>query len=483
MHKINFYYVYTDPDLDIYISERDGVFLVLIGQVLDLLDASSTGNHCAEKLCELYQKSENSFFDYIDTLTGRFIILVTSSTDSFVFHDPAGNRALFYRISPKSIIISSHAQIIAELHEDTIPQERKAFIESQSYKGAGTKYLPGVLTPYPSILLLTPNTLLDLRRKQVRRFFPRAELRREKLTDDLIDDLAHLFSTQVRILAGRQRLAVSLTGGVDSRLTFAATKDYKQEIFYYTYVIDGDLEQQRDAQIAEQLCRRLGAEHHIISVNKSCLSGSCSEFLEVFHRNTAYMRADRQGLIANALYEQYPKDYLHIKSNVSEIGRAYYKKIYSFLPEQAQSAIFSYLYPINRVSKFCIGAFEDFTNKVDFHVGLAYGYNAYDLFYWEHRMGCWQSLQLLDFDMVQDTIILYNNRYIINKMLSVSIENRKEDILYYKLIKRLWPEALSVPVNTWQKNRLLQQTKRLMRGMNMRLMCSMYGRHGRKWFP
>ena len=92
-----------------------------------------------------------------------------------------------------------------------------------------------------------------------------------------------------------------------------------------------------------------------------------------------------------------------------------------------------------------IEAFRQFAELVDFT--SIYNYDPYDIFYWEHRMGTWHSLVLLESDVAFDTFIPFNCRVLTEKILSVSMGQRLESSAYYKVIKRLWPVLLQWPIN------------------------------------
>jgi len=452
-------YVYCDPALNAYISDKQNTWILLLGLVLDPLNNIDNPEIIVSILHTKYLRSENEFFDYLDTLTGRFVLLVVSPNKRFVLQDATGNKSLFYSNASSEIILSSHIQLIAEMKSCQIPQERLEFINSKSYK-SNVSHFPGALTPYPSIRALTPNTLLDLVRLKVKRFYPRECFKRQRLSADLVEELSYLLSQQVKGLSKKHKLSVSLTGGIDSRLTLATTREFRHSIFYYTFVIPGDSEQQRDAEMAQKLCSTLGLQHHIIQATEEPKSEEDREFLRVFRRNTAFMRADRQGMIAKALYEGYPDDLLHMKSNVSELGKARYRSNEYFLPKHIHPVILSHLYGTNPKSDFCITAFKEFVNLTNLQSAVSLGDDIYDLFHWEHRIGCWQSLQILDFDVSQDTLIPYNNRYILGKMMSISLKERYKKTLYYKIIRHLWPETLKFPCNPWKQKSITQEMRR-----------------------
>ena len=50
--------------------------------------------------------------------------------------------------------------------------------------------------------------------------------------------------------------------------------------------------------------------------------------------NTAEMSSPFRARLAKALYDEYPEDRVHLKSNVAEIGRTFYQKSWALLPLQ-----------------------------------------------------------------------------------------------------------------------------------------------------
>ena len=468
------YLIFCDPAVDLHEQEDGETKIVLIGRVLDPINNEDRISEILAHLLGFYRKSENYFFDYLDKLTGRFVLLLASPTRNFVLQDATGNRSLFYNNRASDLIISSHIQLIADIKGHQIPEERRAFIASKSYQ-SHVRHFPGTLTPYIEIDALTPNTLLGLDEFRVARFFPRDRFVRRKLSGDLIDEISSILTRQIKLLSTKQPLGVSLTGGIDSRLTLATSRELKDSILYYTFATDRNSFEQRDAELAQKICRDVGVRHLIIRGIETPISDEDHQFLQVFRRNTAFMRADRQGMIAKALHEQYPHGHLHLKSNVSELGKGLYRSKEYFLPGKANPQMLAHLYGTNAKSGFCVAAFQDFIKRTDLKHAVSMGYDIYDLFHWEHRLGCWQALQLLDFDMSQDTMIPYNNRYLLGKMMSIEPAKRHSHALYFSIIRHVWPEVLQFPCNPWQKKGLLTKfMRRIARGLYWRIMTTVH---------
>jgi hypothetical protein len=77
------------------------------------------------------------------------------------------------------------------------------------------------------------------------------------------------------------------------------------------------------------------------------------------------------------------------------------------------------------------------------------GYDELDLFYMEHRMGNWQAQSQLEWAIVHEVLTPFNNRELIDLMLSVPVKYRIKPnfILFTNVIDILWPELLNYPIN------------------------------------
>jgi hypothetical protein len=102
--------------------------------------------------------------------------------------------------------------------------------------------------------------------------------------------------------------------------------------------------------------------------------------------------------------------------------------------------------PINRDERV-IRRFEEFIDTTGFSYQNLYNYDFFDMFEWEITMCQWHGYLLLENDMSFDTFILFNNREILRRMLSLPYEDRLGKKLFIGVIKRLWPDLLKFPVN------------------------------------
>ena len=145
-----------------------------------------------------------------------------------------------------------------------------------------------------------------------------------------------------------------------------------------------------------------------------------------------------------------------VTGNILEVARFYYKKINPVekLPDG------EYLASITKMkdSSFAIAAFQNWLSSVK----QLYNINLYDLFYWEQRCGRWLSNNCLAFLMAWEEVFFpFNCRSLLVDLLSVSAKYRlpKEYTFFYDLIKNIWPDVLSEPINPKQKIGLFARSK------------------------
>ena len=460
--KFNQYFIYHDPLMNFTTQKQNGVEIFILGIILDPYNKWINNAAILDRCCLLLKASESDFWDYIDTLSERFILFAKTDQLCFVIQDAAGNRSLFYTIDDSNTFLSSHSELIADIQNESISRDALEFMSQPGFKKNNNRYFPGRFTPYQNIFSLTPNTLLHVDDGKIERFFPRSESESFKVNPGLLDELEYLLKTQVQLLSEEYNLAVSLTAGIDSRLTLASCRENLQGIFAYTYVVD-ELTKQ-DSHIASLLSDKLDVPHKTWNCRKDLEEGFTGKFL----KNTSLVSTSYRARIARMLLNKYPADHLHLKSNMPDIMKAHYKKKFAFLPDQSSSFIFSRLYGICNNSKFVVNAFEDFISVTQLKKEMVYNYDLYDLFYWEHRIGAYQSLSLCEWDIAQDSYILFNNREILKRMIQIPLRDRIKFRLYYRLIEHMCPEISGIKINPHKKDKISKKIFRLIRGASLR---------------
>ena len=169
-----FFIIYTHPDIDLNIVEtnKNDLKLALIGYMLD-------PNHPDKSNIEILNdmsSSVNSLDDiseYLYNITGRFGLLVNSPTDTFIFHDPCGLRAVFYAKHEGKVYIGSQPLIL----ESVIPLKKGEIFYSyqkSTYKKNNIEHwIPSGHSLYDNIYHLVPNHYLQCSTFEQKRYWPK----------------------------------------------------------------------------------------------------------------------------------------------------------------------------------------------------------------------------------------------------------------------------------------------------------------------
>lgn len=416
--------------------------VIILGLVLNPYKNEFDINKIAKSLCEKFIYDEKNFLDELDELSGRFTIITNIENESTeVYGDACGTRTIYYDMENSQTLVSSHSFLISEIMGYKTSNVAKEVLANKMFKGR--KYLPGLLSPFDEIRPLTPNTSYNLENRNVTRFFPRRE--NESLTlEKSIDKLTDVLRKQSKLLDRISKTSVSITAGLDSRVTLAIQSEQNTDTKYFTHYCSDNIEPYlEDFIIAEKIARYLNLDFSQFGYSNKENPSDLQDFRYVWQRNVGMYRGSLKQfkMYTDNLY----KNRIHVRSNVAEIGRVYYKN----REKKPTSTHLSTLFTTSEFGKtdFVIDKFSEFIKITSFYEENFYNYNYADLFYWEHRMGMWHSWLVLESDSAFETFVPFNNRKILQTMLAVPEKNRENDDLMIGIIKKVNPNLLKYPVN------------------------------------
>lgn len=440
--ELSRYNLFFDPDVESVIKKKNGFEIIILGHILNPFDGHSEIENIAEILLNKKISSEEVFLDYLDQLSGRFVIFSSTPTATEIYHDACATRTVFYDVKSTRAIISSHSTLIAEMSNYTESKFVKSLQKNPDFNRI--RYLPGLQTPFDEVLPLTPNTKYIVEEKQVQRIFPRRPLETNSSIDNLVDDLIKIMQKQAKILNNKYNLSISLTAGIDSRLTYSMFKGLQRNIEYFTHVnLSNPESYKEDVEIAKKLAVIGDVKHKVFEYGYNKEDDGLSDFTHIWKKNVGM---NRGSVYLFKMYaDLFPSNRMHVRSNLAEIGRVYYKRNKNSL--SAKSLAYLYTRTPLKYDKEIISHFQKFINITKFYQENFFNYDYFDLFYWEHRMCLWHSLIVLESDMAYDTHILYNNRLLLSKMLSAEYDVRINNELFLKIMKKVWPELLDLPIN------------------------------------
>jgi hypothetical protein len=422
-------------------AQAGDVEVALLGTATHVDDPSLSHERIVSSLAAALARSQERFYDLVDHLSGAHILLVRVGHRHFVLQDATGMETAYYDIIGREPLVSSHPGLIAELHGYDVSEFGRWWLAHPGLQ-AGGAYFPGLLTPYEEIRILTPNTQLDLDSARVERFYPRMALGTRDL-DEIVEEVARRLRNQWQWLTANHNheVSVSLTAGLDSRLTLTASRDVAPDLHYFTYTVWGNRSHRIDCEVASEIAERFGLRHEVYRIKRGEPVPDClTEYWDRMYGG------QRGGLVlANAYLSRYPEGNLHVRSNVLETVRGFYLKNRSNIPDRFDPAKLSRLFRGITASEF-VPQFEEFARITSFNSSTKLDYHFSDLYYWEHRLGAWHSGVVSRSKTSHETFIIYNCRKVLEAMLALPLAERVKAIQVWELMGSLWPEAIEIPV-------------------------------------
>ncbi len=419
------------------VSAPDGPWVLIAGTAIDVDTGEMQLANISRRLLTALRISEEALFDRLDMLSGRFVIVYCTAGSVRVLHDACGTRSVFHSADSEPIVASHHNLIANAL--TAAPSEIE--IAKLPYKFG----YPGRGTPAEGVFMLMPNCLLDLSTGKVRRYFPRGPVTKSSDIADVVQRVIADVSRQLCAVAEKYpRVTTSLTAGRDSRFTLATARPFTESMEYFTYRRPGYPPDEMDASVAQRIAKQLKLSHHLIQVPRSLSdSEEFSDFDRFMELNSYYPHLREVAYLYWKRYSTEPT--LHLRSNLAEIGRAFYRKLGMRRPLTSPTDMTKLFHGALSGKAPAEAAFADFFEATEF--GSIYDYDPYDMFYWEHRMGTWHALVLIESDPAFETHIVFNARRILQAMLSLPLEERLKASVFSQVIQTCWPALSKFPFN------------------------------------
>ena len=420
------------------IASGSGHQIAVVGRCYDLALSTGDPQTIGLNLLQALAEGTAAFNQAVYNLAGRFVLVVRTPDGIFLETDATGMKAGYY--SPEGGIVASHSRLAATLAGTTDPSP---------FGGGGwfgrTKAFtyPGRCTEYAAVRILTPNTRLSVESGDIERVYPHKEALSLR-ADEAAAQILPLMREQLSWLTTIGQPQISLTAGLDSRVTLAASRPYSDACLYFSYATakGSSIQTTReDLEFASRIAVDRGLRHQQVEAPE----GIPVEIEGIMAKNSKRVHARS---VAYAYRNQLPSDAIHVRSNIYEIGRAYYQhgsqRELPLLTTERMAQLLAK--KGEQMADDVVAAFDDWVETVSFDC-VPDGYDPHDLYYWEIRMGSWMQAVLLESDIAHDTYILVNSRRILDLFLAVDLSHRISSATMYQIIHAAWPDLLDVPVN------------------------------------
>lgn len=420
------------------VTSGSGHQIAVVGRCYDLALSTGDAQTIGRNLLQALIEGTSAFSRAAYNLAGRFVLVARTPMGIFLETDATGMKAGYYALSGG--IVASHSRLAASLVGST---DASPFGGADWFGRTKAFTYPGSYTEYAAIRLLTPSTRLSVQSGKIQRVYPLSEpvaLQSREAAAHIL----HLMRKQLVWLTSIGQPQISLTAGLDSRVTLAASGPYREACLYFSYATARGSSVQstrEDLEFASRLAVDKGLRHQQVEAPEQIPS----EIESVMSTNSKRVHARS---VAYAYRTQLPADAIHIRSNIYEVGRAYFQHgSRRELPQLTTERMAQLLVKKGgQLDDEIVAAFGDWVETTAFD-HIPNGYDPHDLYYWEIRMGSWMQAVLLESDIAHDTYILVNSRRILDLFLGVSQADRVSGVMMYHIIHEAWPELLDLPVN------------------------------------
>ncbi len=417
-------YLYTHRELNMGIAHTaDGKQVVVLGNAF-----------CTDKAGKRFSEDIAAFSgadigDATRYWTGRWTLI----TEKELIHDATGLMGAYYAANETGWVVTSSPALLAQVTGKNSRGTVKA-------DGISWQILPGCIVEGGKTLLCTQRlcfTQAGLSVVPNQWIWDRRSLSTEEKSRAVADMLVNGFKN-IQAFSGRDIL-LALTGGKDSRVTFAAL--VSSGVPFSCYTAQHENISNADKTIPQKLSKTFGISHRYIK-NAKMDKSRLWDYIRFTAGNSN--GADAQ-FFACGQFDKLPENAVVIRSGLYEAGQTYGRSVAGPEPEEFVKGMTGYYGELTKdpvqaeaFSQWLKNAQE---NPIDF-VDLR------DRFYIEQRVGGWaaaieQSLDMNDFVSIQ----IANCPELLSVLLSATEQERKELALSYKTMELLEPGVLAFAVN------------------------------------
>jgi len=363
--------------------------------------------------------------------------------------DAAASRKVYYCKKNGGVYCASQPHLLAATLNIplTANPSKLSFYKSLEFERLNCSSI-GNTTCYDELYQLMPNHYLNHTENKSVRFWPNQKIQQLPL-DEVVNKSSEIIRGYINSIGYRYDLMLPVTGGKDSRLLLAATREIKSKVYFYINKQHEINQNSYDIIIPQSLLTRLGLDFHIvdpyITIDK--------DFEKIYFENNPFANKRFLPIIYNYYLNfsdkiNLPGIFVNIAEDVYEVfGRKITPRVLAKL-----ICVEKFDYAVEYFSEWLKGCQE---------ISKQNNINVLNLLYWEERMANWGTQIQLDKDIAQEDIIPYNSRLLMQTMLASDLLYREKPdfIVFREITKKLWPETLQLPNNPDFKSKVLRFSK------------------------
>ena len=447
---------WTHPLTGFHYVKKENKTAFIFGHAYNPFTMETDENKILERILEHHGKSD--YYDFIDEITGVFVIGVLYNEKIEYLIDPSGMQSGCYGFLDKKFYLSSHPQLIADFCGLKMQSLAKELLDYKWYRRVMGAYLPGDMTPFAELQRIVPDIEYTAEPMKAmvshKRFYPvkeLAEVKNEAEYDQVIRAAADILKNNMTLVLKKWANPwQSLTGGIDSNTTFAAANGNYDQLHTFSYL--SAPKEAPDVEAAETISKRFRVPWILYTVPEN--NNEIDRFEEkktIIEHNNGYIapRKDNEIRKRMILAERCPAD-VEIKSWVSETIRCYWYKHYGRkrFPKLSPK-LYRNLYKIfitNRgLAHKVDGVFEKYISDFEYEK-IPKQYPPADMHYNEVTWGSWGGLSISEMKYCFDITFIYNNRRFLDLLFKVPVKKRISDQHHLDMKRYLNPELADMNI-------------------------------------
>ena len=450
-------------ELEHVIQIQNNVCIVLLGNVVDPHHPTRSTELITADLLEHFVDME-LLFERSKSLCGRWVLICIKEGLSRIFTDPCGFRTVFYCKNETQTWCASQPELLRTQMELRLRTDPVFLDYTNNQLQASNEFAwVGDETIYEGCYHLLPNHYLDLENGTPIRFKLQSLL---PILDEneALDRACGILQGTIEALSYRHKLSLPLTAGWDSRVLFAASRNFKDQIYYFVYQQNDMKMTHPDIVVAQAIALETGVSFDVKNPSEDLPEW----FLKLLAKNVTGARYLSK---THSIYQCFldSSNRITLNGNGSEICRnqfdKYARKNQSSLQIHELAAC---LYGQSNNTPYVEAQLEKWL--ADLGEISSSGFALLDYMYWEQRIGNWGAQFPAEQDVACEEISPFNNRELLEILIAFPKNDRiaPDFKLYKKLIQRMWPELLDFPINPHYYTRYTKIKQRLRKAVPKR---------------
>ncbi len=309
--------------------------------------------------------------------------------------------------------------------------------------------MPGDITQFKEVKRLTPNHKLVITdgKIEVKRFYWPSKHNLTK--EEICDTVAELLRNNLALIAKKwHKPAISLTGGCDSKTTLACANGMNDEFQNFRYI--SSPQEAPDADAAKDIAHSLKLQHEIHVIPDRDEQFKDIEITrDILYHNTGSICDNNANDVRKRCYYANNNHFdIEVKSWASEIGRAYYSKRFnnrihfgSKPTPRKLTTMYKFFLHNRSLVRNTDKVFKSYLDNY-FEQAENNPIDWQEQIFWEFRCASWNGLVITGEHRYSfDITIPYNNRILLELLLSVPVKDRINDTIYKMVREKMNPKV------------------------------------------